>query len=51
VRDFNKDWAIGKAKQKKSKKWMQGSKNPKERLYTDISLIKGERFGLSKSGF
>ena len=43
------DCAVGKAKQKNTnKEWLQGSKNPGERLYIDISSIKGESFGGSK---
>jgi hypothetical protein len=43
------DCAIGKAKQKNTnKEWLQGSKNPGERLYIDIISIKGESFGGSK---
>ena len=43
------DCAVGKAKQKNTnKEWLQGSKNPGERLYIDISPIKAENFGGSK---
>ena len=41
--DVYQDCAIGKAKQKKANKnWKQGSKSPAERLYIDISSVKGE---------
>ena len=41
--------AIGKAKQKNiNKNWTSGSKVPGERLYVDISSIKGESYGGAK---
>jgi hypothetical protein len=41
--------AIAKARQKDTNKISKGrSKNPGERMYIDISSIKGERFGGSK---
>jgi hypothetical protein len=43
------DCTVGKTKQKNTnKQWLQGSKNPGERLYIDISSIKGEIFEVSK---
>ena len=43
------DCADGKAKQKNTnKEWLQGSKNPGERLYIDIISIKGESVEGSK---
>jgi hypothetical protein len=44
-----KDCAVGKEKQKNTNEhWLQGSKNPGERLYIEISSIEGEIFGGSK---
>jgi hypothetical protein len=38
--------AVGKSKQKNpNKQWLQGSKNPGERVYIVISSIKGKIFG------
>jgi hypothetical protein len=43
------DCAIRKLMQKNAhKQWLQGRKNPGERLYIDILSIKGEIFGGSK---
>ena len=44
------DCAVGKSKAEETliKEWLQGSRNPGERLYIDISSIKGESFGGSK---
>jgi transposase InsO family protein len=43
------DCAIGKARQKNlNKLWTNGSKVPGERLYVDISSIRGESYGGAK---
>jgi hypothetical protein len=47
--DVCADCAIGKAKQKNTNKhWSNGSKIPGERLFVDISSIKGESYGGAK---